>query len=74
VDNLEGFIMKKSGLLQRSLDRIEHIGNKLPHPVTLFAILALLVLILSAIISQFGIRVEHPGEPGTYVEVKNLLN
>lgn len=74
MDNLEGFIMKKSGLLQRSLDRIEHIGNKLPHPVTLFAILALLVLILSAIISQFGIRVEHPGEPGTYVEVKNLLN
>lgn len=55
-------------------NRIKHIGNKLPHPVTLFAILALLVLILSAIVSQFGIRVEHPGEPGTYIEVKNLLN
>src|SRR5690625_2721387 len=71
---MEGFVMKKSGLLQRSLDRIEHIGNKLPHPVTLFAILAVLVLILSAFISQFNIRVEHPGEAGTFVEVTNLLN
>ena len=66
--------MKKKGLLQRSLDRIEFVGNKLPHPVTLFAILALLVLVLSAIISQFGISVEHPGDEGEMVEVQNLLN
>ena len=66
--------MKKKGLLQRSLDRIETIGNKLPHPVTLFAMLALLVLILSAVISQFGVSVEHPGEDGEMVEVHNLLN
>ena len=66
--------MKKKGLLQRSLDRVERVGNKLPHPVTLFAILALLVLILSAIISQFGVSVEHPGNEGEMVEVQNLLN
>lgn len=66
--------MRKRGLLQRSLDQIEFIGNKLPHPVTLFAILALLVLILSAIISQFGISVEHPGNKGELVEIQNLLN
>lgn len=66
--------MKKKGFLQRSLDRVETIGNKLPHPVTLFAILALLVIILSAIISSFGISVEHPGEKGEMVEVHNLLN
>jgi len=66
--------LKKKGLLQRSLDRIEFVGNKLPHPVTLFAILALLVLVLSAIISQFGISVEHPGDEGEMVEVQNLLN
>lgn len=65
--------MKRKGLLQRSLDRVEYIGNKLPHPVTLFAILAMLVLVLSAIISQFGISVEHPGEKGEMVEVVNLL-
>lgn len=67
-------MLKKKGLFQRSLDRIEIVGNKLPHPVTLFAILALIVLILSAFISQFGISVEHPGKPGEMVEVKNLLN
>src|SRR5699024_5065238 len=71
---LGGFILKKKGLLQRSLDRVEFIGNKLPHPVTLFAILALLVVELSAIISQFGISVEHPGEAGEMVEVTNLLS
>src|SRR5699024_1543874 len=67
-------ILKKKGLLQRSLDRVEFIGDKLPHPVTLFAILALLVVLLSAIISQFGISVEHPGEAGEMVEVTNLLS
>lgn len=66
--------MKKKRILQRSLDRIEFIGNKLPHPVTLFALLALLVLILSAVLSQFNISVEHPGEKGKMIEVTNLLN
>src|SRR5690625_1539740 len=66
--------MKRKGLFQRSLDQIEWIGNKLPHPVTLFAILAGSILALSAIISQFGITVEHPGQEGVLVEVINLLN
>lgn len=66
--------MKKKGILQRSLDRVEWIGNKLPHPVTLFALLALLVVVLSAIISQFGVEVEHPGEEGEMVAVQNLLS
>jgi len=66
--------LKRKGILQRSLDRVELIGNKLPHPVTLFAILAVLVLILSAIVSKFGVSVEHPGQAGEMVEVKNLLD
>ncbi|MUK88477.1 AbgT family transporter [Ornithinibacillus sp. L9] len=65
---------KKKGFFQRFLDVVEYVGNKLPHPVTLFAILALLVLVLSAVVSSFGISVEHPGKPGEMVEVKNLLN
>src|SRR5699024_11205948 len=69
-----GYIVKKKGILQRSLDRVEWIGNKLPHPVTLFALLALLVVVLSAIISQFGVEVEHPGEEGEMVAVQNLLS
>ncbi|WP_282019940.1 AbgT family transporter [Planomicrobium okeanokoites] len=65
---------KRKGFFQKFLDGIEFTGNKLPHPVTLFALLALLVLVLSAIISSFGISVEHPGQEGEMVEVKNLLN
>ncbi|WP_249871715.1 AbgT family transporter [Oceanobacillus saliphilus] len=64
----------RKGLFQRSLDGVELIGNKLPHPVTLFAILALLVLLLSAALQPLGIRVEHPGEEGTMVEIDNLLS
>lgn len=66
--------MKKKGFLQRSLDGIETVGNRLPHPVTLFAILALAVVILSAIVSAFGVSVEHPGNEGEIVEVQNLLS
>ncbi|KPH73470.1 MULTISPECIES: AbgT family transporter [Bacillaceae] len=64
----------KKGLFLRSLDRIEVVGNKLPHPATLFAILALLVILLSAALQPLGISVEHPGEEGTMVEIKNLLS
>jgi len=65
---------ERKGLFQRFLDMIENVGNKLPHPVTLFAILALLVVILSGVISAFNISVEHPGEPGEMVEVKSLFS
>ncbi|GAB3043320.1 AbgT family transporter [Virgibacillus ainsalahensis] len=64
----------RKGLFQRFLDGVEVVGNKLPHPVTLFAILALLVLLLSAALQPLGISVEHPGEEGQMVEINNLLN
>src|SRR5699024_10378849 len=66
-------LMEKKGFFQRSLDRVEFVGNKLPHPVTLFALLAFLVLILSAFISSLNIEVEHPGIEGEIVSVTNLL-
>ncbi|SHN31139.1 AbgT family transporter [Gracilibacillus kekensis] len=65
---------KKQGLFQRSLDRIEYVGNKLPHPVTLFIILAFIVLITSAIVSSTGVSVQHPGNAEEQITVKNLLN
>ncbi|MFB1049815.1 AbgT family transporter [Paraliobacillus sp. JSM ZJ581] len=65
---------RKKSFFQRSLDRIETVGNKLPHPVALFALLALLVLVVSAIVSATGVSVEHPGQPGEMITVKNLLN
>lgn len=65
---------QRRGVIQRSLDGIELVGNKLPHPVTLFALLAFAVLILSAVLSPLGISVEHPGEEGEMVEINNLLS
>jgi aminobenzoyl-glutamate transport protein len=47
--------------LARSLTFIERVGNALPHPGTLFALMALLVVIVSAITAQFDLVVEHPG-------------
>ncbi len=66
--------VKKSGPFQRFLDMIERVGNKLPHPVNLFAILAGLVLIASAIVASFGVSVDDPANPGETVEVQNLLS
>ncbi|GLO65167.1 AbgT family transporter [Oceanobacillus kimchii] len=65
---------ERKGFFQRFLDMIEFVGNKLPHPVTLFAILALIVLLLSAALQPLDISVEHPGQEGEVVEINNLLN
>src|SRR5699024_9348347 len=65
---------QSTGPFHRFLNFVEVLGNKLPHPVTLFAILALLVIILSAVLSPLGISVEHPGEEGEMVEINNLLS
>src|SRR5699024_2280517 len=66
-------LMKKKGFFQRSLDRVEFVGNKLPHAVTLFALLAFLLLILFAVISSVNIEVEHTGSESEIVSVTNLL-
>src|SRR5699024_1997321 len=66
-------LMKKKGFFQRSLDRDEFVGNKLPHAVTLFAFLAFLVLIFSAVFSSCNIEVEHHCLEGEFVSVTDLL-
>lgn len=72
----------KKTFFQRILDKIEVVGNKLPHPVTLFAILMGVVLLLSWIFG--GTTVEHPGkaagligpdgQPVDTISVLNLLS
>ena len=46
---------KKASFGSRCLNGIERVGNKLPHPITLFAIFALAVVIISAICEAFGV-------------------
>ena len=41
--------IQKVSLYNRWLNGIEKAGNKLPHPVALFAMLALLVVVISAV-------------------------
>ena len=44
-----------------ALGAIERVGNALPHPATLFALLAVLVVIVSGLAAQAGLEVTHPG-------------
>ncbi len=57
----------------RALDGIELVGNKLPHPATLFAIFALVTLILSYLIQRSGMVAIHPGT-GENIRAINLLS
>ena len=43
------------------LDRIEKIGNALPHPATIFLILSVIIVVLSAILSAKGVSVTYEG-------------
>jgi aminobenzoyl-glutamate transport protein len=63
---------KRSGV-DRFLAIIERAGNALPHPATLFALLALVVVLISWLAELGGLSAMHPatGEP---VTPKNLLS
>lgn len=62
-----------SRIFAKFLDYVEIIGNKLPHPATLFALLALIVVFVSWITATFGYTALHPvsNEP---ITVNNLLS
>ena len=66
-------VQKKKSGIDRFLSVIERIGNALPHPATLFAGFALLVIILSWVASLFDMAVVHPGTGETVTPV-NLLS
>jgi aminobenzoyl-glutamate transport protein len=57
----------------KSLDYIEIVGNKLPHPATIFAILALMVMVLSWVASAFSYQAAHP-VTGDVITVNNLFS
>ncbi|HMJ77557.1 MAG TPA: AbgT family transporter [Iamia sp.] len=49
----------KSGRLQKVLDGIERVGNKVPHPAIIFLGLVLLVIVLSAVFAAFDVSVTY---------------
>jgi aminobenzoyl-glutamate transport protein len=62
-----------SSWFQRFLTVVERIGNLLPNPSTLFAILAAVVVILSWVFASMGVSAIHPAT-GQVVPVISLLN
>lgn len=52
-------IEKKQGLFSRFLNFVEKKGNKLPHPITLFVIFSLVIILISAIAGGLGVSVEY---------------
>ncbi len=66
-------IVKKKGFFARSLDYIEIVGNKLPHPATLFLLLAITVMVLSWVAFLLKAQAIHPVD-GSAITVKNLIS
>jgi aminobenzoyl-glutamate transport protein len=48
----------KKGLFMKFLDVVEVVGNKLPHPVTIFLIFSALVVVASSLAANAGVSVE----------------
>lgn len=64
------------GLFTRFLDSVEWLGNLLPHPVTLFALLCVFVVIASGIAGALGVSVAdpRPANEDELIAVNSLLN
>lgn len=54
-----------SGWFSRFLATVEWLGNLLPHPVTLFALFALFIYLLSGILGYFDVAVLDPRPEGS---------
>jgi aminobenzoyl-glutamate transport protein len=65
-----------SGPIAKLLAVVEWLGNCLPHPVTLFALFALAIVLISAIAAHFNLSVEdpRPGNEGQMFTVQSLLS
>lgn len=57
-------VREKRGAFTRFLDTVEWLGNLLPHPVTLFAVLAVLMVLFSGLFAWMGVAVEDPRPAG----------
>ncbi|KEZ49278.1 AbgT family transporter [Metabacillus indicus] len=63
---------KNRGIFNRMLDGVEKAGNKLPDPVTLFILFAVIVILASHLASVLGVKAVNPATKET-VEAVSLL-
>ena len=54
----------RRGAFTRFLDTVEWLGNLLPHPVSLFALICVVVLVVSGIAGEFEVQVTDPRPEG----------
>jgi aminobenzoyl-glutamate transport protein len=66
-------VQSSKGSFNRFLNLVESAGNKLPQPVSLFAILILIVLLVSWLAAVLGLSAVHPGT-GEKINAVNLLS
>ena len=71
---------KEKGWFNRFLSTVEFLGNMLPHPITLFALFCLAIILFSGIASWFGLSAIDPRPIGAagreadgVIEVVSLL-
>lgn len=62
-----------ASMLVGLLNRIEQLGNRLPHPTTLFVLLCPLVLIISWIAAMVGLEAVHPIDHSV-ITAQNLIS
>lgn len=65
--------MSKKSFFDKFLGFVQKSADKLPEPMFLFAILAVAVLLVSAVVSAYDVSVVHPGT-GERVFSENLLS
>src|SRR5690554_2297229 len=67
---------QERGWFTRFLDTVEWLGNLLPHPVTLFAIFAGVVVVASGLAGYFNVSVldPRPGSLGEEIFVNSLVS
>jgi aminobenzoyl-glutamate transport protein len=65
----------KGSFIARFLTFVEWLGNLLPHPVTLFALFALAIVLISAVATWTGLSVNdpRPGNEGVVLTANSLL-
>lgn len=68
---------KGSGEVSGILKKIEQVGNSLPHPIIIFMLLSVFVILISALLSHIGVSVTYfdvSAGVDTTVDVVSLLN
>ena len=79
--NQQHSVQQNNGLFNRFLATVEFLGNMLPHPITLFAIFCMAIIVISGIADWAGLSVIDPRPEGAkgrapdgVIEVVSLMS